>query len=423
LFSKIENLLTGGPIRRDAFQIYVIQGLTLGLALVGSIIVARTLGPAKKGIFDLFNLLSSFITDFGLLGFGSGLLYYLANKGRPLGEVHGTGFIFSIIAGIPTVLIGWLGLRFWMKIFPGLDVWIILLPFLLSVVAYYRLIWSNIMTGINKAVTTYRVGFYFTIFNVAAICALWKLSFLDVKRVIGLTVLLAILNGVFAFLVLFKEEPKLRLSVPLAKESLRYGLVIYAGFVANVIHFKIDQVMINYMLGTEAVGIYAVSVRWAEMLFILDNAIISASLYRISSSSTQESFDLTKRLFKIQLLISGGTGIVLSIAAYPIVTKLYGEPYRGAVWPLILLIPGVVSWSVSKIISGMLTYKKGLSPYVAKVAILGALLNVFLNYISIKIIGMGIIGASISSSLSYMFVAIFVHFKAKGIMRDNYGSE
>ena len=423
MFNKIEDLLSGGPIRRDAFQIFIIQGLALGLALIGSIIVARTLGPAKKGIFDLFNLLSSFIVDFGLLGFGSGLLYYLANKGRPLSEVHGTGFVFCIVAGIPTVLIGWLGLRFWMDIFPGLDIWITLLPFLMSTVTYYRLIWSNIMIGINKAGATYRIGFYFTICNVAGIFALWKLSLLDVKHLINLTVLLTILNGVFAFLVLFREEPRLRPSIPLAKESLRYGLVIYGGFVANVIHFKIDQVMINYMLGTEAVGIYAVSVRWAEMLFILDNALISASLYKISSSSAQESFDLTKRLFKVQVLISGGTGAVLSILAYPIVMELYGEPYRAAVWPLILLIPGIVSWSASKVISGMLTYKKGLSLYVAKVAILGALLNVFLNYIFIKIMGIGIIGASISSSLSYMLVAILTNFKAKSVMRNNYGSE
>lgn len=399
MFSKIENLLTGGPIRRDAFQIYVIQGLTLGLALVGGIIVARTLGPAKKGIFDLFNLLSSFIVDFGLLGFGSGLLYYLANKGRPLSEVHGTGFIFSIIAGIPTVLIGWLGMRFWVAIFPGLDVWIILLPFLLSIVTYYRLIWSNIMTGINKAVTTYRVGFYFTVCNVIAIFGLWKLDWLDVERIVALTVLLTLVNGIVAFFVLFRQEPKLRPSIPLARNSLRYGSVIYVGFIANAFHFKIDQVMINYWLGTDAVGIYAVSARWAEMLFILDTAIISAALYKISSASAKESYALTRRLFKIQLLISGGSGILLALIAYPLVFTLYGEAYSDAIWPLILLIPGVAFWSAGKVLSQYLSYNRGKFWLPTSFSIFGVVVNIILNFMLINKFGIG--GAAVASTISY----------------------
>ncbi len=412
MLTKIGNFLGDEQIRRDSIQIYVLQALTQGLALVGGIIVARTLGPGKKGIFDLFSLLSSFITDFGLLGFGSGLLYYLANKGRPLIEVHGTGFTFSIIAGIPTVLIGWLGLRSWMAIFPGLDSWIILLPFLLSVVTYYRLIWSNIMTGINKAVTTYRIGFYFTVCNMTGIFALWKLSLLDVKHLIGLTVLLTILNGLFAFLILFRKEPRLRLSIPLGRESLRYGLVMYAGVVANVVHFKIDQVMINYWLGTGAVGVYAVSVRWGEMLFLLDNAIFSAALYKICSSNAEQSYLLSKRLFKIQLLVSSIAGLLLALLAYPLVLLLYGEAYRDAVWPLILLIPGIVAWSASKIVSNMLIYNRTKGAFVTKVAVSGGLLNVFLNYCFLKVLNTGIIGASLASSLSYIIVVFSILLEA-----------
>ncbi len=415
MFSEIKILLTGGPIRRDAIQIYLIQGISLGLGLVGGIIVARTLGPAKKGIFDLFNLLSSFIVEFGLFGFGNGLLYYLANKRWALSEVHGTGLIFSIITGIITILIGWLGFRIWIAILPGLDTWIILLPFFLSLVYYYRLIWSNIMTGINKAVTTYRIGFYFTICNVTGIFVLWNLNLLDVEYLIGMTVLLTILNGAFAFLVLFRFERRLRPSKTLARETLRYGLVIYLGGVANVLHFKIDQLMINYWLGTSAVGIYAVSVRWGEMLFLLDNAFFSAALYKICSSNAEQSYSLSKRLFNVQILISSIAGASLVILAYPLVLILYGGAYREAVWPLILLVPGIVVWSASKIVSNMLIYNRGMGAFVTKVAVLGTFLNIFLNYYFLKVVNTGIIGASLASSLSYIVVVILILFEAKRI--------
>jgi O-antigen/teichoic acid export membrane protein len=418
LFQKIEALFIGGPIRKDAFQIYVIQGVSLGLALVGSIVVARTLGPAKKGVFDLFNLLSSFILDFGLLGFGSGLLYYLANKGRSLSMVHGTGLVFAIFLGVPTALIGWLGLPFWMAIFPGLDVWVILLPFLLATLTYYRLIWTNIMTGINRTVATCRIGLYLTICNVIAIFALWKLNLLDVDRIVALTGLLTVLSGVVAFFVLFRQEPRLRPSIPLASESLRYGLVVYIGVVANVLHFKIDQVMINHWLGTDAVGIYVVSVRWAETLFILDSAIFSAALYKICSSNGEGSYSLSKRLFEVQLLISCIAGLLLALFAYPLVLLLYGEAYRDAVWPLVLLIPGIVAWSASKVVSNMLTYNRNMGAFVTRVAISGSLLNVFLNYLFLKVLNTGIIGASLSSSLSYMVVVFLILFKAKRITKN-----
>ena len=75
---QIENLFPDKSIKRDTLHIYIFQGLTLGIGMVGGILVARTLGPSNKGIIDLFSLLSSFIVDFGMLGFGSGLLYYLS---------------------------------------------------------------------------------------------------------------------------------------------------------------------------------------------------------------------------------------------------------------------------------------------------------------------------------------------------------
>jgi O-antigen/teichoic acid export membrane protein len=210
---------------------------------------------------------------------------------------------------------------------------------------------------------------------------------------------LAILNGGFAFLVLFRQEPKLRPSFPLAKGSLRYGLVIYTGSVANLIHFKIDQVMLNYMLGSEAVGIYTVSVHWAEMLFILDSAIISAALYKISSSPAKESYLLTKRLFKAQVLVSGISGLLLCAFAYPLLFHFYGEAYMGAIWPLIFLVPGVVAWSCGKILSQYLSYNRGKFWAPTLFAIVGVFINVILNLLLIS--RFGINGAAIASTISY----------------------
>ncbi|WP_207545108.1 polysaccharide biosynthesis C-terminal domain-containing protein [Desulfoscipio geothermicus] len=94
---------------------------------------------------------------------------------------------------------------------------------------------------------------------------------------------------------------------------------------------------------------------------------------------------------------------------------LYGEAYRNAAWSLILLIPGVVAWSVSKLLSNTLTYNRNMASFVAKVAVCGCLLNILLNYVFINVILIGINGASIASSLSYFFVALLIGLKTRGV--------
>jgi len=226
-------------------------------------------------------------------------------------------------------------------------------------------------------------------------------------------VTLSILSAMVCFRVLYRQAPDLKFDTSLMRQSLRYGSIVYIGNIANIMHFKIDQVMINYWLGTKAVGIYAVSVNWAEMLFILDSGILSAALYKISSASADESYLLSQRLFKTQILISGIFGIGLALLAYPLILVLYGDNYREAILPLILLIPGIVAWSASKIISNMLTYNRGLASFVVKIAAVGLILNIALNYLFINIIKIGIIGAAISSSLSYLMVAAIIALEAK----------
>lgn len=407
-----------GSIKRDTIRIYALQFLTLGISLVSSIIVARTLGPAKKGVVDLFHLLNSFVLDFGLLGFGSGLLYYLANRGRPVVEVHGTGVAYAVTAGSLAVILGGVGLPAWRSLFPNLPDWVILLAFVLAPVRYYTLIWSNIMMGLNKAVSSYRINMGMAAVTVLAVLALWNAQRLTVGNVIGISAGTSVLAGTIAFMTLFRMYPGMSPDGTLAKNCLKYGLVVYIGAVANVLHFKVDQMMINYWLGTKEVGIYAVSVRWAEALFILDGAIGAAALYRITASSPAESQRLSRRLFRAQLVISASSGMVLALLARPLVVTLYGEAFREAVPPLMLLIPGIVVWSSSKIVSNMLNYNRNLTGFVTTVAVAGSAANIGLNYFFLAIMKYGINGVAAASSISYGFVVTLILMKARRLPTD-----
>ena len=418
LSQRFHAFIGKSTLMKDAKDIFLLRSCALLLLLTGNVIIARTLGPDQKGIIDLFTLITALIAEIGMFGFSNGLLYHLTNKGRPLKEIHGTGLVFSLCAGLTALVVGYLTLSFWQKVFPGLADWMILLAFATSPLIFYKLIWENLMTGINRAVIFHKFGLFFSAANLAAVIILWASNILSSTHVIIWVLILLLFSSVISFWTLNSQANGFAPNFKLGKDSLKYGIVIYTGALANFLHFKIDQTMIAYWLGTGAVGIYTVSVRWAEMLFFLDQALISAAFYKIVSSSSSKSYKITNIVFKAQLKISLFSGAVLALLAYPLILGLYGTLYKGSILPLIILIPGIVAWSTSKVISNMLTYNLGMASFLAKASFLGCFLNILLNYVFIKLADQGISGAALASSLSYSLIAIAVFIKGRNTKKS-----
>jgi O-antigen/teichoic acid export membrane protein len=415
LKSLLSRYFPEKSIAGNAAQIYVIQFFSILAGVLSGIIIARVLGPAEKGVYNLYTVLGSFISEIGMLGIGYGFLYQLANKNAPLEKVHGSALVFSLGMGGVTALAGWAGLPLLRPYLPGLQDWMILLPFWLSPATYYVNIWPYFMIGANQAVHSYRINLVIALATLAATSTLWLTGRLTAASMIWTAAGVSVLNCLVAFNVITRIRRGLGFDRDLLRHSLSYGFILYVAALANVIHFKVDQVMVNYWLGADAVGVYALSVFWAEKLFLLDGALLAASLHRISSTSHQESSRVTNKVFRAQLLISGLGGLALAVLAYPLVMLLYGEAYRGAILPLVVLIPGIIAWSLSKVHSGMLNYNHGLGAFVARVAILGSLTNILLNALFLGVLHWGITASAAASSLSYILVAALNYWKSKKV--------
>lgn len=413
-----KNYFPEKSIASNAAKIYFLQFLNIFFGLASGVIIARTLGPIQKGTVDMVNVLSSFVTEIGVLGIGYGFLYYLANKKEPLENIHGSALVFSLVIGVITGALVLIGLPVWRILIPGLKDWMIILPFFISPVTYYVNLWPFIMTGTDRAVTSYKIWLFISICTLIISTILWATGFLNATLMVFVTAVLSLVNALTAFLLIYKQNPKLKFSLQLSKQSLSYGFVVFIGSFANIIHFKIDQIMVNYWLGPEIVGIYALSVYWAEKLFILDGALISSALFKISSSSYKDSFQLTHKVFRAQVIVSSIGGGVLAIMAYPLIFLLYGEAYQEAIFPLIFLIPGIIAWSITKVFSNNLTYNCRNGGFVTRIAVIGSLLNILLNLIGLGLLHLNIIGVAITSSISYIFVAVTIYLKSIRISRE-----
>src|SRR5262245_16752752 len=313
------------------------------------------------------------------LGVPYGLFYELSNKGRPLSAVDGPGLLAAAGFGAFTAVLGLAGLPIWREVLPGLPDWMILAGFAIAPVTLYEVVWTNLMIGIDRAVESNMLAFAITCVMTPVTVVLWLTGHLTATTAVLATLIVMVGAAIPAFLLLRRRSGPLEASRPIGRDSLRFGLPVYVTMVAHALHFRLDQLMINLWVGTSALGIYSVSVNFAEAVFLLDSAIAAAALHRISSSEPDASYRLTKRLVGPQLAISGLLGLAIAGASAIAIPRLYGDAFSSAVVPLLVLIPGIVAWSTSKLIGNFLVYNRGLGRYIGWVSVAGLALNAALN--------------------------------------------
>jgi len=173
------------------------------------------------------------------------------------------------------------------------------------------------------------------------------------------------------------------------------------------VYMKIDQVMINEMLDSKAVGQYAAAVRLSEAWYFLP-MVISASLFPAIINAKKVSEELyyarLQKLYDLMVWMALAIAIPLTFLSDWIVELLYGGQYSEAgavlmihIWAGVFTFLGVANgkWIINEnlMLNGMIR------------TTVGAIVNVLLNYILIK--QMQIVGAAVSTLISYFIANYF----------------
>jgi O-antigen/teichoic acid export membrane protein len=183
-----------------------------------------------------------------------------------------------------------------------------------------------------------------------------------------------------------------------------YGFPLYIGLVLNILHSRYVQFYVEDTLGVASLAILALATRIGEMLWLFDAVLINASLFRITASATEDSIRITQRLAKAILILQAGFAIGLGAISPFIIPLVFGEQFRPSVGVLILLLPGIVAWSVSRVLSQFVAYHKGRPVFNTGIAFIGFVCNILLVLFLTPV--MGVRGAAIASTLSYSTVLV-----------------
>jgi len=185
--------------------------------------------------------------------------------------------------------------------------------------------------------------------------------------------------------------------------------LIFSGMMVSI-YMKIDLIMIKEMLDAKAVGIYAAAVKLCEVLYFLPVVVMSSLFPAVVEARKKDLIVYRKQVYRIYEIMIGATAIVAIITTFLadwIVNILYGSIYQEAATILQIYIWAFVFVSLG-VVSSKYLVAENLEIYAMYRSILGAIINITLNWYLIPIYG--IKGAAIATLITQIFVAYLFLF-------------
>lgn len=375
-----------------------------GGLLVG-VWIARYLGPEQFGQLSFANALISIFGIIAGLGLQTIVVRDILRCPDNIGETLGTAAALHLLGGAVAyglVLIAIYSLR------PD-DASIRALVAVLSSVMLFKASQISVYWFESQVSSRYVVWVQNGAFVLFAGVKVWLILKTAPLIVFAwATVAEAATVAVLLMVMLIVQKPELHnlsMSWERAKSLLENSWPLLISGIAVVVYNRIDQLMIGQILGEEAVGIYSIAASLSEVTFFFLIAIINSINPRLIALNKKDRLKFESTLVKTFRFISSTT-LVIGATTYflseQVIEQLYGAAYSSSAG--VLKILGFCGFFVG---IGLLRTKYlvmyNLQIYQTIILILGALLNVTLNYFWIPLYG--VIGAAWATFLTFFFIS------------------
>lgn len=404
--------MSGGIGGRIA-QTFLAQLLSTGGTVLAVLVTSRALGPEGKGVLTLA-LLGGRILDMAVsFGFGHALMFVRARctwaPSRVLGAAYAFwGAVTVVLAGAGALALTSLRTDLPAGLSPAAAV--LVLAMTSARLLHYLL--SSILLGADQ------LGRY-NLLNLAS-SMVTGLVCVGAAALHGLTVetaLAAYLAGAGAAALWGAQTLGFGLdrpNGPLFRHCLGYGLQIHLGQVALFLNNRLDTLLVGAMLPVREVGLYSAAVAISEIVWRLPNVVATVLYPLVARSSDDKSAAVTAQVCRVTQGAMLVACAVLAVAIKPAVALLFGPAYSEAVWPTLLLLPGMITLSLFTLLYHDLA-GRGRPGTGLAATVVGLLATLVLDLLLIP--WQGIRGAAAASTVAYSLSAVWVaagFFRATG---------
>jgi O-antigen/teichoic acid export membrane protein len=387
---------------------------TLLISFTVGVYIARYLGPANYG---RLSYVISFVGLFGFLatlGINEILNREIIKNPDQKNTLIGTAFYLKLSGGFLAILSVFIISFFITKdVFTLGLIWIYSTIFIVQSFGVIEIYFQSQVMSKRVVISQLCSNILATILKILVI--------VTNKGIFWLTLILvteAILYSIF-LLFSFKKMnfciKELKFNFSTAKSILKDSWPLMLSAAAISIYMKIDQVMINNILGNEQTGIYAVAVKLSEVWYLIP-MIICTSVFPslIKNLNNKDIFE--KRISKLyfsMFWLAAAIATFITIFSYPIIKILYGEAYIAAAVPLRIYV-----WAGLTYFLNIVVTKYFIANNFTRISfyfeLIGLLINISLNIILIP--KMGVAGAALTTLISYSSV-FFLIFTLKRTRR------
>ena len=229
--------------------------------------------------------------------------------------------------------------------------------------------------------------------------------------IIGYVLSVALADSITALLIFVKEKLWKQITTKIDKTTFKSMLAYSIPMIPTTIFWWVtsvsDRYMVSGFIGTDANGIYAVAYKVPTFLTLLSTVFMQAwqfSAISESENAKEEHIDFFSKVWgSFQSVMFIASAVIISLSV-PVIKLLTTESFYSA-WKYTPLLAGAMIFSAFANFMGSVYVVEKRSKNSFLTAMLGAVLNIILNFILIPS-PLGVQGATIATFISYF--AIFV---------------
>ena len=346
--------------KKELIKNIFFKGINTFLSFIITVLIVRLLGAEGNGIYSLFIANTAIIALIAGFSFNSGLTYYSAKKQFSNESLLNTVFLLLVIQLILIFLAEKIfqdifGISFFLDSHSiNFSIWGIFYVTTILLNGYL----SAILTG-NKwfdllNIITIITNVVFLLVYAVLLFQNEDQSTIHTFLVMKIYILL-IGFQTFIYLISLLKKIKYQFHFSFIKLSHFRLITAYAGiaFFSNVFQFfayRMDYWFINYYNNKEELGLYALASKLNQVLWLLPITIAAVIIpFTVSNS------DVLKNNVKVILRVVFNSYILLAVLLAVIspfmIPLFFGHAFTGSVLPFIILLPGVIIFSLTTILA------------------------------------------------------------------------